>query len=273
MPRKSRKRREEEIGWITDVQVLDIEPDHILLKRPGVSLTVWKDGRLDVQYESEVLVPQFFMRDVSRTEELQQKWSQSLSDEEWMAWLQHWIEPPPAITYKGGRIVSEWPGGEKTPPRRAATYGLVPDTKGWNDPFFKGARFRFGHFKTKDGEEGLVVQWWDPSAEAFQPPEVYLGDVDDFFGAQTLYDYPGMGPEEWREINQLFDNTAMWALEQMGSFDDPSTVTSPLEEVIEDDPELLLTESLQKMLANISQYRAQMQETILDTAQARRLTL
>lgn len=262
---------EEQVPWVTDVAVVSITPGMVVLRRPGaVTARVKRDGNVELEFSSQSLVSDYMMRDLTRTEELQRRFFQTESDPEWLAWLRHWVEPPPAITVRAGALVTEWPGGAAAPPRRAGELGMSEDSTQWNEPFFKGSKFRFAHFKTPQGEEGAVIQWWDQVGNRFEPPIVYLGDFSGFMALQSFDDPEN--PAEWLEFNELFENTFMWALERMGSFDEPWTLRPEVVEAVVEDPEILLTESVAKMLPRLEEYRTEaFREAVRDAAEARGL--
>ena len=134
-------------------------------------------------------------------------------------------------------------------------------------PRSSGDRFRFAHFKTKEGQEGAVIQWYDPMTKRFNVPAVFLGDFAGYMRDQSVEAFDG--PEYWMEINELFENTPMWALEQLGAFDSAGTLGDQVLEAIAQDPEILLTESVVKMLRNLAEYQVDVQEAILDAGDAR----
>ena len=259
----------EQIPWVTDVTVHSLSQEMAVLLKDGMRLVVRRDGSLELSFDSIKMIPRYMVRDLTRTAEVQQRF-EAMAEPEWLEWLRHWAEPPPAMTFRGGRVVTEWPGGSGAPPRRLEVLGL-DDTENWA-PYYRGDRLRFAHFKTMEGEEGAVVQWYDSEKGVFEAPLVYLGDFSAFMADQSRDALDAVdSPEFWTEINDSFENTIMWALEMMGAFDRPGTVTAQMLEVIAQDSELLLNESILKMLPNLEAYSEDVQRSLQDAAEARRL--
>lgn len=256
----------EQIPWVTKVTVHSVSENMVVLVADGMRLQVERDGALVLSFSSQALISRYMERDSTRTEELQQRFF-TLPETEWVEWLRHWAEPPPSVTFRQGRVVSEWPGGAWSPPRRLGELGL-DDTSEWT-PYFKGDRFRFAHFKTQEGEEGAVVQWYDTAKQEFEPPIAYIGDFAGYMRDQSLENTDQ--PEYWLEVDELFENTPMWALERMGSFDRPGILLPQVLEAVAMDSELLLNESIEKMLRALDAYPADVQESVSDAAQARGL--
>lgn len=273
MPKRKRRKREgppeirwgapaEQLPWFSDVDVVEVRPDQVILRRGPVTATVLRDGSFDVKFHSEVIVSQFMKIDSETSFEHQAKFS-ALGDEAYFEWLRHWTEPPPVVSFREGQLVSEWPGTGAAPPRRFAELGF-DETSTWDRTYFKGSLFRFAHFRTMEGEEGAVILWYDPRSETFGGPWVYMGGFADFMAAQSLVD-PGSS-EEWRELNDEFGNAFMWALEKMGSFDRPGVLGGQALEAIREDPEALLDDSVEKMLPRLWEYPRELQEAALDWA-------
>lgn len=258
----------EGIPWPTDVVVVSEAPELVVLHRRGVTAKVRPDGTFDVEFDSRALAQDFLSPDPGLTEELRRIHSLAASDQEWAWKLRHWAEPPPAITYREGAIVTEWPGSANRPPRRLAVYGMADESTAWNEPFFKGSNFRFAHFQEiPGGREGAVVQWRGEAG--LEPPIAYFGNFSDFMAIQSVDDPED--PEEWREYNDLFENAFMWALEKMGSFDEPGRLAPVAVQAIAEDPEMLLTESISKVLDRLGQYPPQLEEAALEAAAGRGL--
>lgn len=255
-----------EIPWPTVVRVHSIGDGMAVLEAGGSRLIVRKDGTLELSFSSAELLKNYMTPDLALMGDIFEQYDR-LSEEAWLDWLRHWAEPPPSISFRAGRLVNEWPGGEASPPRRLDVHGF-DDTETWA-PFYRGDRFRFAHFKTKEGQEGAVIQWYDPMTKRFNVPAVFIGDFTRFMRDQSVEESDDA--EYWAEMNDLFENVPMWALEQLGSFDSAGLLTDQVLEAIAQDPEALLTESVVKMLPNLAQYPEEVQESILQAADARGL--
>lgn len=273
---KRRRRREgppeiprsmpaEQLPWLADVEVLDAGPEKVILRLGPVTTEVQPDGSVEPAFQSPQLAHVHMKLDTPLSLELQERRIQ-MTEEGWLQWLSHWAEPPPAVSFREGRAVRQWPVTGARPPRRMGVHGMG-DTIEWGRPFFKGSRFRFAHFVEPDAGEGAVIEWFGNGA--FSLPWAYRGDFTEFIADQNFED--PVAPDEWRELNDELANGLMWALEKMGSFDRPGLLRPEVVEAIRDDSEALLEESTRKILDRLWEHPQELQEAALDWAFGRGL--
>jgi 8-oxo-dGTP pyrophosphatase MutT (NUDIX family) len=243
-----------QIPWTTPVRVEEATPERVLLVLDPMNAEILPNGTFNLGFFSRGMIEQYMTRDVAMTAQVRAK-LQEVGAEDWLEWLRLWIEPHPSRTWRGGKIVTEQPK-RKGMPRRVGALG-VDDTTNWDPRTYRGSSFRYVHF-TGD-REGAIIMWY-VGAERYSEPEVWIGPFDDFMADQTVD--PPDDPEMWTHYNQEFDDGIIWAATLLGAFDHPGMLAEwPLEAVCSD-PQVLIRESIDRMLPRLGEYPECLREAV-----------
>lgn len=167
----------------------------------------------------------------------------------------------------------EWRPNSK---KKRKKVGNVTDEYGYgntynDDPaYWWGDMFEYAHIETEDGEEGAVILWNTSGGPmgGYTIPEVWLGSFGEFMTSQSEYDPSSY--ETFLHWNRNFENAFMWAFEKLGYFDDwDGHVEDPIDprvdgvlEAIEEDPSILLPESVEKILFKFDEFPKQIQKAV-----------
>lgn len=180
---------------------------------------------------------------------------------------------------KGGIVQTDQPAGPKEwrPKRKISkikakltdSYGYA-NTYNEDNAYWWGDVFEYAHFKTEDDEEGAVVMWSPGGSPTggYLLPEVYLGNFEEFMESQ--YEHSPWDIDTFLGWNRTFENGFMWAWEKMGVFDDPDEHITRLDDehvkqvlgAIEQDPSILLPESVEKILLQFEEFPQQIQNAV-----------
>lgn len=146
------------------------------------------------------------------------------------------VDPPWGSNIPG---VMDWFPGVKEEPKigKRGSYGEGQINKVLDN--WIGTQFNFLHFVRPDEEEGFVINWGGDSKV-----EVWLGDVEGFVSENEA---PLQEWEDYRSYNELFENGFLWALDHMGVFE-TNKIPRWAVDIIDDDPDLLWAELVQKLL-------------------------
>lgn len=136
-----------------------------------------------------------------------------------------------------------------------------------------GSDFKFVHFVLEDGsDEGLVIAWGEKHNRVGNlerldnAPEVWLGDVGEFFAnnEERFEDF-----ETYAGYNQAFENGFLWALDQMDVFESDK-IPEWVVEIIENDPDLLWPELVEKLLPKVRALPKELEKAVLTWVDRRR---
>lgn len=243
------------LPWPSDVEVEEETPERVVLSHGPATAEIRKDGIYDLRFKSEEMTLPFMFLDDQLTEDVLKALS-GIPPERWFEWLKLWAQPHPTVTFRRGRVVREEPKREGAPVRIGALG--ADDTENWADQHYKGSRFMYVHLVFHDGEEGAAIMW--DRGDHFTDPEIYTGDFEGFMQHQSV-DAPDE-PETWAEHDWEFDNGFSWAMERMGSFDEPGRIAPLALDAFKEDPSMLLPESVEKMRHRLDDYPPQLQEAV-----------
>lgn len=141
----------------------------------------------------------------------------------------------------------------------------IGNTYNDDQTYWWGDKFQFANFETDDFEDGTVIAW--EGMDRF--PEVYMGaDFEGFISDQ--HESEPYSKETFLRQNSIFENGFMWAWEKLGVFDDPgdhirrlgSEQAIGVLDGIEQDPSILLPESVEKILRKFSEFPVQIQKAV-----------
>ncbi len=140
------------------------------------------------------------------------------------------------------------------------------------DPaFWWGDMFEYASVKFEDGEEGAIILWNTSGGPmgGYSMPQVYVGDFEEFMSLQSEgdpYSY-----ETFLSYNRRFENAFMWGFEKLGVFEDwdahildydDRRVRGVLQ-AIEEEPVILLPESVAKILENgVEEYPKEIRKAV-----------
>lgn len=242
------------IPWPTGVQVVDATPERFLLALGAAHVEVLPDGRFNLRFLSDLVIPQFMTRDEELTQEIRAG-LQGVDEPNRLEWLRLWAEPHPTRSWKKGTVITEAPRRQGMP-KRIGALG-VDDTDNWDPYTYRGTSFKYAHF-TNDLKGAVIL--WSLGDGKYSEPEVWIGDFEEFMAFQTVD--PPDDPEWWLHYNQEFDDGIVWAATQLGAFDRPGLLADwPLEAVCSD-PQALLRESIDRMLPRLAEYPECLQDAV-----------
>lgn len=273
------KKEPEQIPWAQHTKVTYQSDASIALVGGGkiISADIWhKNFEWSVAFNSKIDADNYMKLDQNLTRDIQDHFEemQNRADgpttfrDKIMNWLKHGIigKPLPREGPKEWRPPSKVREKRPKPWKLSDSYGYGT-TYNEDDSYYWGDVFEFAHFETDEGDEGAVIMWQgggDPRGN-YGMPQVYLGNFEEFMGAQ--YENDPWSYEAFRQWNDSFENGFMWAWEKMGVFGDGGEQIEDLSdkrvkqvlEAIEKEPSILLPESVEKILRNFDDFPKQIQ--------------
>lgn len=278
----------EQIPWAERTKVTYQSDLSIALKAGKEnSADIWhEDFEWSVSINSKIAIDRYMKLNESLTRDIQDHFEEiestsgpSTFQKRIMDWLEHGLVAK-ALPREGPKEWRPSPKGRQKrlePWKLSETYGYG-NTYNEDNAYYWGDVFEFAHFETDEGEEGAVIMWQgggDPRGN-YHEPQVYLGNFEEFMVSQ--YEHDPWSRETFSHWNDVFENGFMWAWEKMGVFDDPDEHIANLTdrhvkqvlEAIEEDPSILLPESVEKILANFDEFPSQIQKAVRWLAQNKR---
>jgi hypothetical protein len=190
------------------------------------------DGDWWVSHDSRKEIVDHMALDRDMTKKIQKDFEAGYGygSDGWAKWIREWIEGTAVLSGKVGP--KDWyPKGKKQ------AFGSVfgrnqggmgsGNTTNEDSAYFWGDTFEYTHFLTTDGDEGVVIMWHGGGDVRgnYNLPEIWMGDFGGFMSLQEEGD--PKGPEAFLSWNEGFQNTLLWAFDELGLFEG-KTVLMPV---------------------------------------------
>lgn len=202
-----------------------------------VDATIEKDGTYWIIFHSETVAPHFMTKDEALTDQVQEHWrdyarrTNPKHKEGALTYLENWINEHP---YRSWGKPDVFPGGRQGWETAEFESG---NTESFGEDCWLGDTFIYVHFH-KPGDEGAIIMWHKGGdiRGNYTDPEVWVGDFQGFMNEQTHCEwYDPYGFINW---NETFDGGFMWALKEMGSFEEGLELSSVVYKAILEDPRI-----------------------------------
>lgn len=202
--------------WPTHVKVEYASDMSYTLRNGTLEAHVDWDGEWWCSHDSQSEIKDHMTLDRGLTNQIQADWEEGRY-EGFYEFCRKWLKGTLVPAEKRGP--KDWsPGGSKKMRPLGRVFG--PDGGGWgsentynlDSTYFWGDTFEYMHFLTQDdNEEGVIVQWHS------SPLEVWMGDFGSFMSSQDEGD--PKNSETFLHWNGIFDNTILWAFDELGLFE------------------------------------------------------
>jgi hypothetical protein len=239
-------------------------------ENPWMSAQVDYHGGIDLEIDSEDIIGDYLKRSPALTRSIR-KYLDISGARYFHDHVEDWVkgivpEPSDELVREG---VLDWEPPKKPPVwkklGKMAYHGKGKSTE--ISDSWVGSTFPYAHviFTEIEGwpEDGLVVNFGDK-------PEVWLGDVDAFLAAN---EENFESPEAYLDYNAHFENGFIWALNEMGAFDEGGSIPDWVIDVLSVDPDLMTPEIVEKLLPQYDILESNLQTAIqkwLDHREAER---
>jgi hypothetical protein len=185
------------------------------------------DGAYWLFFDSRTLVHDFMQKSDKLTEQILEHWRayerrvNPNHKETTLTYLENWINVHPFRSWGKKPI---YPAGRENWSTGQYESG---NTMNFGDECWIGDVFTFAHFYMDPGEGAIIL--WHRGGDVrgnYEEPEVWLGDFEGFMNTQNWCEWSDAdGFLTW---NETLGGGFMWALQKMGSFDDPEIDLNPV---------------------------------------------
>lgn len=212
------------------------------IEKPWIKASIIADGTVHLDIDSKENIKYHMAKSPELTRSLHRYFKKADYSSAFFSPVLDWLSGIPVVDPPwGSRVpgVMDWYPGVKEEAKvgKRGSYGEGRINKVLDN--WIGANLDFVHFVLPDGQEGLVIDWLDKSKA-----EVWVGDVEGFVSANEA---PFHEWDDYRSYNDLFENGFLWALDHIGVFE-TNEIPKWAVEMIDDDPDLLWPDLVQKLL-------------------------
>jgi len=255
----------EQIPWALMTKVTYKSDMSVMLERENAKADIWhQDFEWSISLNSRSIIKDFFTLNQQLTRDIQDHFAVEGTDD-FEKNVRSWLKSGAPVKLLPRTGPKEWrpPSKARTAPWILKGDWDIGNTYNDDPAYWWGDKFQFANFETDELEDGTIIAWEGRD----RYPEVYIGsDFEGFISDQNEGD--PYSKETFLRQNSAFENGFMWAWEKMGVFDDPADHIRRLKDdpvkgvlaAIEEDPSILLPESVEKILRKFSEFPIQIQK-------------
>lgn len=213
------------VPWDSEVEVVYAGDMFYSLRLGTVEAEVHWDGTWWCNHDSREEISDHMRIDGPMTVQIQADFEKTYDGGGWADWREKWVRGA-TIVPQGRLGPKDWvPKGRNIHRKFGKVFG--PDRGGYgsentynlDSTYWWGDTFEYTHFITADDEEGAILQWHNggDARGNYGAPEIWMGGFGSFMQSQD--EGEPESPETFLHWNNRFDNTLLWAFDELGLFE------------------------------------------------------